>query len=547
MPLPVGGNNLTHPAALKRLRPFFRHAALLVGGTMILSAQTLPPLIVPKPPAVNASPDALFAGFIPKLELTISRENLDKLAKNPRDYVTLTINEPGGVLLEKCSLKLKGSAGSFRQITEDRPGFSIRTAKSKKGQEYRGLSKFQLNNCAQDGTMLLEMVAGEMARRSGVPASRCTHAYVVLNGKPLGTYVLKEGFNTEFLSYFFKDTKGHLYDGAFCNEIDGPIEVDQGDPDDKVRLTELIGATKEKSPALRLARMERILDVDAYFRHLALEQILCHWDGYSFNRNNYRFYEDPSSGKFHFMLHGMDQVFGDDRWYVFRPPSALVPNALLGDRAMRERYRTQFFAVYEKNFQSYDWPKRILELAANSKAKLTPFDAQEAKRFDQRGRDASERVKNRLAAIRIQLEDSAQLRSIGGKVALGKYAWERNADEKEADERDFDGRNCFHVKAGLKKGGDFRLPLATGPGRYRLTGMVKTSSITAGKDESDKGLRLRISGLNGVPALTGTNSWRTMSVEFSVAEADPVLVLELRAAAGQAWFDRNSLTLTRIP
>jgi hypothetical protein len=547
LPLPVGGNNLTHPAALERLRPFFRHTALLLGGALALSAQTLPPLIVPKPVAVHASPDALFAGFIPKLELTISRENLDKLAKNPRDYVTLTINEPGGVLLEKCSLKLKGSAGSFRQITEDRPGFSIRTAKSKKGQEYRGLSKFQLNNCAQDGTMLLEMVAGEMARRAGVPASRCTHAYVVLNGKGLGTYVLKEGFNTEFLSYFFKDTKGHLYDGAFCNEIDGPIEVDQGDPDDKVRLTELIGATKEKSPALRLARMERILDVDAYFRHLALEQILCHWDGYSFNRNNYRFYEDPTSGKFHFMLHGMDQVFGDDRWYVFRPPSALVPNALLGDRTMRERYRTQFFAVYEKNFQSYDWPKRILELAANSKAKLTPFDAQEAKRFDQRGRDASERVKNRLAAIRIQLEDSAQLRSIGGKVALGKYAWERNADEKEADERDFDGRNCFHVKAGLKKGGDFRLPLATGPGRYRLTGMVKTSSITAGKDESDKGLRLRISGLNGVPALTGTNNWRTMSVEFSVAEADPVLVLELRAAAGQAWFDRNSLTLTRIP
>jgi hypothetical protein len=532
---------------VESLRLFFRHAALLVGGTLFLSAQTLPPLIAPKPPAVNASPDALFAGTVPKLELTISQENIDKLAKNPRDYVTLTINEPGGVNLWRCSIKLKGSAGSFRQITEDRPGFSIRTAKTKKGQEFRGLTKFQLNNCAQDGTMLLEMAAGEMARRAGVPASRCTHAYVVLNGKPLGTYVLKEGFNTEFLSYFFKDTKGHLYDGAFCNEIDGPIEVDQGDPDDKVRLTELIGAAKETGPALRLARMERILDVDAYFRHLALEQIMCHWDGYSFNRNNYRFYEDPSSGKFHFMLHGMDQVFGDDRWYVFRPPGALVPNALLWDRTMRERYRTQFFAVYAKNFQSYDWPKRILELAANSKAKLTPFDAQEAKRFDQRGQEAASRVKNRLAAIRIQLEDSAQLRSIGGKATLAKYAWERNADEKEADERDFEGRNCFHVNAGLKKGGDFRLPLATGPGRYRLTGMVKTAGVIAGKDEPDKGLRLRISGLNGVPALTGSNNWRTMSVEFSVAEADPVLVLELRAQSGQAWFDRNSLTLTRIP
>ena len=151
---------------------------------------------------------------------------------------------------------------------------------------------------------------------------------------------------------------------------------------------------------------------------------------------------------------------------------------LLGDRAMRERYRTQFFAVYEKNFQAYDWPKRILELAANSKAKLNQFDPQEAKRFDQRGIEAASRVKNRLAAIRIQLEESAQLRSIGGKATLGKYAWERNADEKEADERDFEGRHCFYVKAGLKKGGDFRLPLATGPGRYRLGTVLDTGGST---------------------------------------------------------------------
>jgi len=69
----------------------------------------------------------------------------------------------------------------------------------------------------------------------------------------------------------------------------------------------------------------------------------------------------------------------------------------------------------------------------------------------------------------------------------------------------------------------------------------------AGKDEKDRGARLRISGLSGVPALAGDNGWKQVSVEFSVAEADPVLVLELRAAAGEAWFDRDSLTLTRIP
>ncbi len=213
---------------------------------------------------------------------------------------------------------------------------------------------------------------------------------------------------------------------------------------------------------------------------------------------------------------------------------------------MRERYRTQFFAVYEKNFRTVDWPKRILELAANTKARLTPIDAEEAKRFEQRGRDAAERVKQRLAAVRTQLEDATQLRSLGGRANLGKYAWERNADEKEADEQDMDGRGCFHVKAGPKKGGDFRLPFATGPGRYRLTGQVKTAGVVAGREERERGLCFRLSGQTSVPALTGTNGWRTVSVEFSVTETDPVLVLELRAEAGEAWFDRGSLTLTRI-
>jgi hypothetical protein len=130
---------------------------------------------------------------------------------------------------------------------------------------------------------------------------RCTHAYAIRStASGSAPYVLEEGFNSEFLGYFFEDTKGHLYDGGFCNEIDcGPIEVDQGDPDEKVRLTELIGATKEPNPASRLARMDRILDIDAYFRHLALEQILCHWDGYSFNRNTLPVLRGPLVRKIH--------------------------------------------------------------------------------------------------------------------------------------------------------------------------------------------------------------------------------------------------------
>lgn len=529
---------------MARLTPTLRLAALLLGlGT--LSAQTLPPIIIPKTVVKNESPDTLFSGgLIPRIELNISKENMDKLAKSPRDFVTVTIGEPGQATLEKCSVKLKGSAGSFRQITEDRPGFSLRTAKSKKGQEFHGLTKFQLNNCAQDGTMLHELMAGEMARSVGVPASRCTHAYVTLNDKKLGTYVLKEGFNREFLGKFFKDTTGHLYDGGFVQEINPEMEVDQGDPTEKIRLTELLGAVAEKNPGLRAQRMERILDIDAYFRHLALENILCHWDGYSFNRNNYRLYEDPGSGKFYFMLHGMDQVFGDARWDVFRDPSGAVANALWDNRAMRERYRTQLALVYDKAFRNTDWPKRTLEVAAIAKAKMQAIDPEEAKRFDQRGQEAANQIRARLEGVRDRLADFQATRQPGFKVNLSKYAWSWSSDKGQAKEQAFEGRDCFALNAGPEKKIDYRLKLAISPGRYRLAGLLKTSNIAAPKTA---GAQLRLSGARNLAGLTGTTpNWTAVSFEFSADENDPVIVLELEADAGRVWFDRNSLTLTRL-
>lgn len=265
------------------------------------------------PAATPTRGDALFAGEVPVIELTIPDLGLKQLAQEPRALVEFTLREPGQQALEHCSIKLKGSYGSFRQINDARPGFSIRTAKSTE-QAFHGLTKFQLNNCAQDGSMIHEQLAGEIARAAGVPASRCAHAYVTMNGKVLGVYVIKEGFDGEFLRPFFQDTHGHLYDGGLHTDINPGLELDKGDPKDQTKITEFTQALREGDPAKRRDRLARILDIDAYLRHLAIENILVHGDGYSYRANNYRVYEDPSVGKFTFILHGMDNVFGVDSW-----------------------------------------------------------------------------------------------------------------------------------------------------------------------------------------------------------------------------------------
>ena len=56
-----------------------------------------------------------------------------------------------------------------------------------------------------------------------------------------------------------------------------------------------------------------MLDVDRFVTMTALDILFCHWDGYAMNRNNYRIYSDPESGKFVFMPHGLDQLFGQGR------------------------------------------------------------------------------------------------------------------------------------------------------------------------------------------------------------------------------------------
>jgi len=503
------------------------------------------------PRSAGASPDRLFAeSEVPRITLAIPAEGLAQLRAKPREWVGCEVGEAGKPPLKSCHVKLKGSAGSFRPIDDPRPGFSLRTDKTLKAQEFRGLGKFQLNNCAQDGTMLLETLAGDIARRAGVPASRCTHAHVTLNGKALGLYVLKEGFNREFLSYFFKDTKGHLYDGGFVSEINPGMELDRGPKDNPAPLAELIAACREPDLAARARRLEAILDIDAYLRHLALESVFCHWDGYSFNRNNYRIYHDPSSGKFHFILHGMDQVFGDARWYVFRRPGGLVGDAVWSLPGIQERYRQRFLELNARVLRANDWPREAERLARSLQIRVKTASPGDAEQFPGRGQRAGNLIRGRLEQVNAQLEDAARLSRPGGNINLAKYAWTpSNGDKGNVNQAEAGGRPSLRIAANVDNGGSHRLTLMLAPGNYRLGGMAQTREVKVATG-SGAGLRLRVSGEAAsakVAALTGNTSWRSLTHEFAATGPETTLVVELRADSGEAFVELRSLTLTRLP
>ena len=493
--------------------------------------------------------DALFAGLIPVVKIRITDEGIEKLRKQPREYVKATIEEPGGATVSNVGIKLKGSVGSFKPI-DDRPGFSINTAKFKGKERFHGLSKFQLNNCNQDGTALNELISGRIARKAGVPASRCTHAIVSLNGKYLGTYVLKEGFRDELIGAFFVRTDGNLYDGGFCADLRKEMELDRGDEEHQERLGELLKAIAEPDPARQIALLAQSVDVEAYIRYVALENILCHWDGYSFNRNNYRVYENPDTGRFHFFLHGMDQMFGETNWNLWKAPQASVGAILWRKPEVRARYDVVLREVCENVLFKGEWPEKAEQTGQRLKKALAVVNPQAATSYEPLIPQSRDRIRARIEAIRTQLkaENPAKKFEKSPVVDLAPLEWVSQNENSEGDQPTFENRQCLHVKAKGEAKGSWRLPIFLPKGVFRFEAEIRANAVEKISDPSGEGVGLRISGgsRQGKNAFEGNLPWTKVAYEFESSGSEHILVAEIRAKAGELWIDRKTLRLTRI-
>ena len=510
------------------------------------------PQVLAKKEKHHKHADAFFAGPIVHLEFTFKPAEWENLKKDNRRYAECTMIEtaPDGKQTEykDVAVKLKGSAGSF-QGPDQKPGLTVSLHKFKGAERYHGMEKFHLNNGAQDASLLNEFMGGEMSRAAGVPASRCTHAIVKWNGRDMGLYLFKESFTKDFLSYFYEKTDGSLYDGHFIAEIDGNMEKQQGgDKADSRDRMELAAACKEGDAKVRWQKVAERLDIDEFLRFLAMETFLCHWDGYNFNRNNFRLYFDAKTGKANFFCHGMDQIYGDANWSIVRDPGSLVGAAVWSNPEWKTHYMKVAKEIYEKALKPVDWDARIAAQGAKVKEALTRANAQWGKDYEGQIRGARDRVGARLASIGKQFGDMPKpIEWVDNVFKLGPKQW--NAQGGGAlDEQNVDGKHCLHIRADGAAAASWRRTVALSPGRYRFEAMVKTADVAAGGDASGDGAGLRISGgtRKGVNALTGNAAWQKVGFEFDGAGGEVILVAELRSGKGEAWFQTESLQIVKV-
>lgn len=498
--------------------------------------------------------DAFFKkGSIPKFEIVVGPEDLTKLKATPREYVTARLFDDGKLAFESVGIKLKGAAGSYREW-DDRPALTIKVDKFNKSQSWRALRKFHLNNAVQDDTWQHDFLAWDLMTRAGIPAARVSHARVLLNGRDVGLYVLKEAIDKAFLTRHFAKPNGDLYDGGFCQDIDVDLERDDGDgPDDKAGLKALRAVLAIKDLKSRWEGLSQLVDIRSCVNFMAMELLLNHWDGYTQSRNNYRLYLEPASGKFVFIPHGMDQIFGDADAAVLDMPTALVSSAVMRHPEWRLMFRKRLSELVALLVPTDRVFSRVEEL----KKRLTPvlelMDPKLARDYEGRVRGLRDRITARAKFVKEQAalpEPKPLALSIGGSATLRTWRKAPETDDAKLLEVKSAGERQFLI--GVGKSGtcvaSWRKMVPLPKGKYRLSASLRTEGIVLPESPVNGGAGIRINGIDRPVGVSGDSTWKSVTFDFEVTEdaRDVEFILELRARRGSVWFNHESLKIKRI-
>lgn len=497
--------------------------------------------------------DKFFASSdIPKLQIEISPEDIKKLrkqqwqfgAQNDREQVKVTVRE-GGQTYTNVALQLKGAAGSFRPI-DDNPALTLNFDKFVDNQTFHGLDKLSLNNSVQDQTYLSEQFARELFLKAGVPTPRATHATVQLNGRDLGLYVLVEGWNRRFLKKHFADPSGNLYDGGFLKDVDSKLDTNSGEkPEDQADREALAAAAREKDLVVRRERLEKVLDMDRFLTFVALDAMLWNWDGYAQNRNNYRLFNDRTTGKMVFMPHGLDQLFWKPDGPILPNVQGLVAKAVLEVPDLREKYFARVQNLRSTVFNPQEITNRVYQIAAKVQPALKEKDPSSASQHEysvatfahaivRRAKSIDEQLATPIVPVKFDEVGKAILTSWTAKTNFGKAELTKDGAVLQARTTQGSSIGTWGSSVWLERG------------KYRVEASVKTRGIVADPGDSRPGAGLRVARARSEKQLTATTDWTPITHEFTVDEplTQIQLLCEFRGAEGEASF--RSIQLTKI-
>ncbi len=333
---------------------------------------------------INLSPDDVFVPFeIAEIRITIS--DADKLALlddanrlSDTYYPCELVEFKNSKLNESvpgAGIRLRGNTSR----NHPKRSFKI-DFREFGGSKFHDHKKFNLKAENNDPSFVREHLSLQLFREAEVPAARSTHTRLYINEEYMGLYLNVEQIDDEFVQGRFGDDTGNIYKCYWGSNLldDGQIynndvfELKTNDElDIRTQLQEFVHVLNDTGDPNWKASLEDLFNVNSFIRYLAMEALLGHWDGYTYNKNNYYLYENPDTERIEFIAYDVDNTIGIDwigrdwaerdmlDWPNHGDPRPLANN-ILSDESYRNRYYYEIHRLLETIFNE-DYLDPILD------------------------------------------------------------------------------------------------------------------------------------------------------------------------------------------
>ncbi len=343
----------------------------------------------------------------------LSGDRREGPAESPYTYVKADV-EIDGKRFAGVGLRKKGFIGS-QSMT--RPSLKLKLNYSDESTSIEGTTSLTLNNNKQDGSQLSQYLSYGIFRAAGLPASRCSYAHVTVNGASLGIYSHVESVKRPLLAREFRSDKGVLYEGTIVDFHSGwekSFEHKTGS-DEKgrakiVALTEVLNRTEGLRDARYEEEIGQYVDLPSFYSFWAMESLLGFWDGYAGNSNNYFFYLNPKTDRFHFLPWGTDSLFVEKGKFEMSPnaPLSVKTAGLIAYRLYQvDEARDRYEAALRRLLKDVWDSERLLADTERVMEMVKPYLHREQRKMPRAAEELQQFIRTRKERLLTEIKNGA--------------------------------------------------------------------------------------------------------------------------------------------
>ncbi len=271
---------------------------------------------------------------IAKIYITINADSLEKMLdyanrNSDHEYVAKFqfVSSQTNEIVDSIGFRLRGNTSR----SSAKKSFKVSFNTFKKGRKFYNLEKLNLNGEHNDPSIMRSKLSFDLMQWAKVPASRANHVELYVNNEYKGLYMNIEHIDEEFVESRFGNKNGNLYKClypatlTYLGESPDLYKFSSNNlrtydlktnlqKDDYSDLAQLINILNNSNPNDYPEKLEPIFNVNSFLKYLVIEILTSHWDGYSYNKNNFYLYKNTTTDQFEFIPYDLDNTFGID-WF----------------------------------------------------------------------------------------------------------------------------------------------------------------------------------------------------------------------------------------